>query len=113
MAASFIEAAHFAADQSCRSIGIDANLLRFEYPMLALLSEDGLPRKITYTSIHNSTTRFAAPNASEPCLIVCLGCVNAPEKLREYQTPLLRGRSFGDFVVVIAPTHVGLGADPR
>lgn len=103
MAASFVEAAHFVAAQSCRSIGIDSSSLRFEYPMLALISEDGVRRKIAYSSVQNSTTRFSSDVESKQCLIVCLGCVHAPEKWREYQARGQQGHSFGDFVVVMAP----------
>ncbi len=103
MASSFIDAAHFVAGQSCRSIGLDASLMRFEYPMLDLLSADGAPRNIAYSSVKNSTTRFAVPSALKQCLIVCLGCVHSEEKWRQYQPTMQQRRSFGDFVVVMGP----------
>jgi hypothetical protein len=113
MGSSFIEAARFATRNRCRSIGLDANLLRFEYPMLALLSQDGIPRRIVYTAVDNSTTRFASQNAPKLCLVVCLGCVNAAEKWHQYGIPRTKDHSFGDYVAVMPiespPSNVVVG----
>src|SRR5579871_3746339 len=100
MSGAFISAAHFVQAQNCDAIGLDANLLRFEYPILALVSADGKPRDISYTSVANSTARFKSANTRDACLVICLGCVNAADKREEYHARTDRINTFGDEVVV-------------
>ncbi len=59
IAASFIAAAAAARASGCRTIGLDANLLHFEYPMMAMLGEDGVSRQIRYVGVENSSIRYA------------------------------------------------------
>jgi len=99
LAESFIATARFVKGQSCSSVGIDANRLRFEYPMFALLTEDGRFRNLTYSSVQNSTTRYAPPGEKAPCLVICLGCAHVPEKWEEYRARARESYQFGDQVV--------------
>ncbi|MGO8719989.1 MAG: glycosyltransferase family 39 protein [Acidobacteriaceae bacterium] len=99
LAGSFIAVAGAVRNSSCRTIGIDANLLHFEYPMMAMLGQDGVSRQIRYVGVENSSIRYA--RASEPpvCMVICLGCQHAPEKWSKYQPSLPVANTFGDVVV--------------
>lgn len=96
---SFIEAAKAAAANSCRSIGIDANLLHFEYPMMALLNEDGRQRQLSYVSVNNPTAAYKQANVAEPCTVICLGCAQSQQKREEYQAEFQNVKAFGDILV--------------
>jgi hypothetical protein len=101
LAPAFSAAARYVQGSACRSIGIDADLLRFEYPMLALLSKDGIPRNIAYSAVKDDTRRFASARQPAFCMVVCLGCARTPEKWQAYGTPPELRRAFYDRIVVL------------
>ncbi len=80
---SFIAAAHAPAVKSCRSVGLDATLLHFEYPMMALINEDGSSHRFQYLAVNNPTTAYPEP-APPACVVVCLECAGSAEKLNKY-----------------------------
>jgi 4-amino-4-deoxy-L-arabinose transferase-like glycosyltransferase len=98
-ASSFIAAAKAARASTCRSIGIDANLLHFEYPMMAMLNEDGVSRQISYEDVENSSIQYAKPTAKPACMVICLQCLNDPEKMARYSARLPETQSFGAVVL--------------
>jgi hypothetical protein len=105
IASTFIAAAAAARKSGCRDIGIDANLLHFEYPMMAMLTDDGVARQIRYVGVENSTTRYAQPAAPPVCMVICLKCRNAPEKIAEYSSELPKVQAFGDVLLFSRPTQ--------
>lgn len=105
MAASFVAAAQAARASNCRNIGIDANLLHFEYPMMAMLAQDGVPRQIRYVDVENSSARYAQPSRQPVCMVICLGCRNHPEKIAEYSATLPKTQSCGNLLLFTEPTH--------
>jgi hypothetical protein len=104
-AKSFIAAADAARGSGCDSIGLDANLMRFDYPMMALVTQGHRGRHIRYVGVENSTTRYAQPAAAPVCMVICLNCRNAPAKIAEYSSELLKIQAFGDVVLFSRPTH--------
>ncbi|MGB8478911.1 MAG: glycosyltransferase family 39 protein [Acidobacteriaceae bacterium] len=102
-AASFIAAAGAARGSSCRDIGIDANLLHYEYPMMAMLNPDGVARQIRYVGVENSSVRYVRPSESPVCMVICLGCLHAPKKIAEYSAKLPNVQSFGNVVLFRQP----------
>ncbi len=105
IAGSWIAAANAARASKCRDIGIDANLLHFEYPMMALLEQDGSAPHIRYVDVENSSVRYAQPSAPPVCMVICLQCLEAKEKIAEYSEKLGKVQSFGSVVVFSQPTQ--------
>ena len=102
LADSFIAAAKATSATGCKSVGVDANLLHYEYPFFALLTEYGGPMKISYEGVDNPTASFKPKLAQASCRIVCLGCAEAANKLAEYSIEQNGAEKFGS-VVVFAP----------
>jgi 4-amino-4-deoxy-L-arabinose transferase-like glycosyltransferase len=100
---SFIAASKATASLRCRSIGLDAKLLHFDYPVLALISEDKQPRTFSYVAVDNSTEKFRSAQVPPPCAIVCLGCAHVAQKWELYQGQGFQGDIFGDVVVFHEP----------
>jgi 4-amino-4-deoxy-L-arabinose transferase-like glycosyltransferase len=96
---SFIEAAKAARENGCHSIGIDANLLHYEYPMMALVNEDGGQRQLSYVSVKNPTAAYKQTNVAELCTVICLGCAQSQQKREEYQAQFQNVEAFGDILV--------------
>jgi 4-amino-4-deoxy-L-arabinose transferase-like glycosyltransferase len=99
IAGSFIAAAKAATDEPCGSIGVDANLLHFEYPMFALLTQDGVERRLSYLAVGNPTAAYPVWSGESPCLAICLGCGRSTSKMGEYAATWGQARTFGDVVV--------------
>jgi hypothetical protein len=105
IAGSFIDAAAAARGSGCHDIGIDANRLRFEYPMMAMLEQDGIGRRIRYVGVENSSTRYAQPDAPPVCIVICLNCLNSPQKIAEYSSELPQAQPFGNVVLFSRPAQ--------
>ncbi len=86
LADSFIAAANASGLKSCRSIGLDATMLRFEYPMMALLLKQDPSRRFQYMAVNNPTVQYQNSQAEPPCAVICLGCAGSSEKLQVYGT---------------------------
>jgi hypothetical protein len=84
-AESFIAAANSPAVKRCRSVGLDATLLHFEYPMMALINEDGQTHRFQYLAVNNPTVAYADASVSPACVVVCLECADSAEKLNKYR----------------------------
>lgn len=100
---SFIAASKATASLRCRSIGLDAKLLHFDYAVFALISEDKQPRTFSYVAVDNSTEKFRSAQVPPPCAIVCLGCAHVAQKWELYQGQGFQGDIFGDVVVFHEP----------
>lgn len=105
---SFIQAANAARASDCRSIGIDANLLHFEYPMMALVNEDGRQRQLSYVAVDNPTAAYKQKDVAKPCTVICLGCTQSQQKREEYQAQFQSVGSYGDILVF---THSSPGTN--
>ena len=99
---SFIQAAKAVSGKSCDSIGIDANENHFEYPMMALLNQDGRQRRISYVGVHNATVAYKHSDQTSPCTVVCLGCALKKEQ-EQYQKQFRSMETFGDILVFSDP----------
>ena len=106
LADSFIAAAKATSSTSCKSIGVDANLLHYEYPFFALLTEYGGRMKISYVGVKNPTSSFKPRLAESPCMIVCLECAEAADKLAKYSSDQNEAERFGNVVVFASPSGV-------
>jgi hypothetical protein len=103
LADSFIAAAKATPSTDCRSVGVDANLLHYEYPFFALLTRYGGTMKISYVGVKNPTASLKPKLAEPPCRIVCLGCAGAANKLAEYSSDQNETEKFGDVVIFVPP----------
>ncbi len=99
IAESFISAAAAARDSGCREIGIDANRMHFEYPMMAMLEKDGIRRKIRYMGVENSSIRYAPQSAPPVCTVICLDCLNSPKQIAAYSSEFPNFQSFGNLIL--------------
>jgi hypothetical protein len=105
IAGSFIAAAGAARASGCRSVGLDANLMRFDYPMMAMVTQDGIRRHIRYVGVENSTIQYASQSAPPVCMVICLNCLHAPHEIAEYSSELPKVQSFGNVVLFSQPTQ--------
>lgn len=111
-ASFFIQAAHAVASKDCRSIGLDAGRLHFEYPMMALIERDVRsyskqehePLRFSYVAVKNSTLAYKNTATPDPCIVVCLGCSQASSQLQtEDATRFNTTEAFGDILVYSDP----------
>jgi hypothetical protein len=100
---SYIAAARYVRNGSCRSIGLDAQLQHDDYLMQALLNEDRVPPKLQYMGVNNSTTRYAALGNPGVCVVVCLGCAHSARKWQQYGGPGINVQTFDDVAVFEDP----------
>jgi hypothetical protein len=95
IAPAHIAAANFVNHLDCRYIGIDSYVADpeikdspdsfFVYPLLALIRADGRTRSAWYSGVHNLSSRYQKQQVHPTtCAIMCLDCVNHPEKWSEY-----------------------------
>lgn len=98
-ALSFIAAANAARNSGCHSFGLDANLYHFEYPMMALLEQGGIPRQIRYVDVENSSVRYAQPSPPPLCMVICMNCLNNLSKTAEYSTKFPKTQAFGTILL--------------
>jgi hypothetical protein len=104
LADSFIAAAKATSATGCKSVGVDANLLHYEYPFFALLTKYGGPMKVSYVGVANPTASFKPEQAEAPCRIVCLGCAESANKFAEYSGEQDGTEKFGGVVVFVPST---------
>lgn len=90
-----IAAARFVNRLECRNIAIDSYLPDseikdgpasfFVYPLLALIHADGRTRNVWYTGVENLSSRYENQQFHPaPCAVICMDCVNHPEKWNAY-----------------------------
>ena len=99
IAGSFIAAAAAARASGCRTIGIDATQLHYEYPIMALLNQDGVFRHIRYVGVENSSVRYAQRSAPPVCTGICPQCLHSPRKIAKYSANLPKIQSFKKLVL--------------
>jgi hypothetical protein len=97
-ASASIQAAHSPAVKACRSIGLDATILHYEYPVMAMIRNEGPGHTFRYLAIENPTTAYADPVAPPACAVVCLGCTGSAEKLQLYGANPV-AETFGETIV--------------
>ena len=100
---SFIAASKATASLRCRSFGLDAHLLHFDYPLFALVSEDRQPRTFSYAAVDNGTEKFRSAQTPPPCAVVCPACARSPQKWQLYEGQGFQGTVFDDVVVFHRP----------
>ncbi len=82
--ASYLESVDRTARSRCTTVGIDISENQLEYPFQALLRERNPEVKFVHTGVENATTRYAPPNAPEPCAVLCPDCIGNQKKLALY-----------------------------
>jgi 4-amino-4-deoxy-L-arabinose transferase-like glycosyltransferase len=100
LADSYIAAAHFVQASGCRDVGLDASVLHFDYPMLALLRVGIGGPVVRYMDVHNRSANTSA-NTDSPCAIVCVGCALVHQKSTLYEGPSVSSALFGRIVVFV------------
>lgn len=70
----------------CKTVGIDASLQIYVYPIMALIHEKSSDAQIDYIGIENASSVFATQQkAPRPCAVACLGCMRVQAKWSEYR----------------------------
>jgi hypothetical protein len=82
---SYVAAAKLLQSSRCRSIGVDASLEDFDYPLFALLGAGHNEREVRYAGVRNLTSVYSRPGNIPPCVVICLRCAHAPAKWAEYK----------------------------
>jgi hypothetical protein len=101
LADSFAAAAGFVKASGCRNVGLDASVLHYDYPMLALLRAGVGGPTVRYVGVVNRTGAFAT-GAGAPCAVVCLGCSLIHQKWKEYGGPSVDSASFDRVEVFVS-----------
>ena len=110
VAAANIAAANAVVQLGCNNVAIDSYIVHppikhspkalYVYPLFALMHADGYQRKVWYTGVDNLTNRYVNEQIhTDPCAVVCLECVDAPQKWKQYQAIGWRASVF-DYLVV-------------
>jgi hypothetical protein len=84
LADSYLAAARAVAASGCQNVGLDAFLLHYDYPMLALLRAGMGGPAVHYVGVQNRSAVYDRIPAPTPCAVVCLGCARVHQKWREH-----------------------------
>jgi 4-amino-4-deoxy-L-arabinose transferase-like glycosyltransferase len=119
IAADNIAAADALNRLDCRDIAIDSYIGKpaskigespksfYVYPLMALIHADGRTRNVWYTGVDNWSSRYAdQERRPEPCAVICLDCVQFPDKWAKYRSVGGRASVFDDIVVFSATGNV-------
>lgn len=109
IADSFIAAARAASATQCKSIGVDAGRLHFEYPLFALLRKYGGAVNISYAGVDNPTAAYKPPLSEPTCAIICLECAASGGTMAEYGSAGSGMQTFGDVVLFSSPGSEAAG----
>jgi len=98
---SYLAAARAVAASGCRNVRLDAFLLHYDYPMLALLRAGMGGPVVHYVGVQNRSAIYERTPEPSPCAVVCLGCALAHQKWREYAGPGVLALQFDRTVVFL------------
>jgi 4-amino-4-deoxy-L-arabinose transferase-like glycosyltransferase len=101
VADSFSAAARVVADSGCGNIGLDAFVLHYDYPMLALLRAGLGGPVVHYVSVQNRSAIYQRAPGPAPCGVICLGCALVAQKWKEYAGPGILAFQFDRTVVFL------------
>ena len=101
LADSYLAAARAAAASGCRNVGLDAFLLHYDYPMLALLRAGIGGPVVHYVGVQNRSAIYERTLAPATCAVVCLGCGLVHQKWKEYAGPGILAFQFDRTVVFL------------
>jgi hypothetical protein len=87
LADSYLATAHAIAASGCQRVGLDASLLHYDYPMLALLHAGTGGPLLRYVGVHNRSALYERTAEPAPCAVICLGCAPVHQKRTEYAVP--------------------------
>lgn len=99
LADSYMQAAFWVRNTHCRNIGIDASIEHFEYPMMALLNEDGAGRAIHYVGVTNRSAMYTRSSEAPLCAVVCFNCKTHIDKWQQYASLNPHPAIFDDLLV--------------
>jgi hypothetical protein len=99
---SYVSAANAVRAMPCNSVGVDASLEDFDYPIFALLHAGHSEKQVRYAGVNNLTAAFARPHTSPPCALICLRCATAPAQWAQYRPIGGKVSLFGE-VAVFSP----------
>ena len=98
LADSYLAAAHAVAASGCRDVGLDAFVLHYDYPMLALLRSGLGGPNVRYVRVRNRSASYELALAA-PCAVICLACAPVEQKWREYSGPGITPAQFDREIV--------------
>jgi hypothetical protein len=101
VADSFSDAARAVAASGCSNVGLDAFVLHYDYPMLALLRAGLGGPVVRYLGVQNRSAVYARTSAPASCAVVCLGCAPVHQKWKEYGGPGIVAFQFDRILVFL------------
>ena len=84
LADSYFAAARAVASSGCKHVVLDAFVLHYDYPMLALLQAGIGGPVVQYVNVQNRSAIYDKTAERTPCAVVCLGCGLVHQKWKEY-----------------------------
>jgi hypothetical protein len=110
--ASYLESVRRTAESGCQTVGIDISENQLEYPFQALLRQRNPHVQFVHTGVENASARYAAPNAPEPCAVLCPDCIGNQKKIGMYR-PTGPPMEIGRFLLFLQTTPRALPATPN
>jgi 4-amino-4-deoxy-L-arabinose transferase-like glycosyltransferase len=108
---SFIAAADFVNQTNCPNVAVEEYTNKaaseeedeksfYAYPIFPLIHADGRRRTVWYTGVRNLSMRYETRSRhGNACAVVCLDCVNVPQKWADYRGVGGRASVYGYIVV--------------
>jgi hypothetical protein len=93
--ASYLESVNLTARYGCTEVGLDISENQLEYPFQTLLRERNPRVGFVHTGVANASARYASPDGSPPCAVLCPDCIGNQQKIalyREVGPPIEIGR---------------------
>jgi 4-amino-4-deoxy-L-arabinose transferase-like glycosyltransferase len=111
LADSYFASARAVAASGCQHVALDAFVLHYDYPMLALLQAGMGGPVVQYVGVQNRSAIYDVTPERTPCAVVCLGCGLVRQKWKEYAGPGILALQFDRTMVFLhQPVNV---AAPR
>jgi hypothetical protein len=101
LADSYFAAARAVAASGCQHVALDAFVLHYEYPMLALLQAGMGGPVVRYGGVQNRSAIYDETAERTPCAVVCLGCGLVQQKWKEYGGPGVLALQFDRTIVFL------------
>jgi hypothetical protein len=98
---SYFAAARAVAASGCQHVGLDAFLLHYDYPMLAVLRAGMAGPVVHYVGVRNRSAIYQRPTEPPPCAVVCLGCALVHQKRSDYAGPGILAFQFDRTIVFL------------
>jgi hypothetical protein len=98
---SYFAAASAVAASGCQHVALDAFLLHYDYPMLAVLRAGMGGPAVHYVGVQNRSAIYQRTAEPPSCAVVCLGCALVHQKRSQYAGPGILAFQFDRTIVFL------------